>query len=217
MEHINGCTAHHDSTLTLKSVFWLAEACPLVVFTRMFMETIFLDFLCVWKDFSLVLILHSGIAGHKIWWCSFPLKLCRHHCTVASIVCGSGEVWIQTYCFSSLNIRLFFLPLLQAHRSVLIWLHPITFLKKNLWSISKHQFFLSSRHALLSIVRISPIIPGKLPLNVLVKILSFYWILVLHLLMFQGFSHFPANPFKLFFLLNFAHFLSDVCYLWWCF
>ena len=46
-----------------KYIVWLVEACPLVAFTRMFTETIFLDFFIYLKYFSLVLIIaqwHSG-------------------------------------------------------------------------------------------------------------------------------------------------------------
>lgn len=51
-------------TFISKCIVWLVEACPLVVFTRMFTETIFLDFFCIFEIF--LLGFDYSIEGHKI-------------------------------------------------------------------------------------------------------------------------------------------------------
>lgn len=141
---------------------------------------------------------------HKIWWCSFPLKLCRHHSTVVSIRCDSGEVWIQPNCFSSLNIRLFFLPLPQAHRSVLICLHLVAFLRKD----SSLIISISFSHDMLcsQLLEYLPSFQENF-LWIYWEYGLFYWILLLHLLAPQSFSDFPANSLTLL-KINFAHFIQ---------
>lgn len=49
--------------------------------------------------------------------------------SVASIGCGSREVWGQTFCFLKCQILCMFFLCLEKHRSVLIWLYSITLLR----------------------------------------------------------------------------------------